>query len=84
MRRSRTKTEVADLVERFLDNRESYPQEWNDFVESSEPDPTIDAYRKKCYDLDPLVNSHEPADEDAVRELSRIIEELRGKQQVSF
>ena len=84
MRRSRTKTEVADLVERFLDNRESYPQEWNDFVESSDPDPTIDAYRKKCYDLDPLVNSQEPVDEDTVRELRRIIEELRGKQQVSF
>lgn len=83
MRPSRTKTEVADLIERFLDNRENYPQEWNDFAESSDPDPTIDAYRKKCYDL-LTVNSHEPADEDAVRELRRIIEELRGKQQVSF
>jgi hypothetical protein len=84
MRRSRTKTEVADLIERFLDNRESYPQEWNDFVECSDPDPAIDAYRKKCYDLDPLVNTHEPADEDAVLELRHVIEELRGKQQLSF
>jgi hypothetical protein len=84
MRRSRTKTEVADLIERFLDNRESYPQEWNDFVEGSDPDPAIDAYRTKCYDLDPLVNTHEPAEEDAVLELRRVIEELRGKQQLSF
>jgi hypothetical protein len=84
MRRRRTKAEVADLIERFLDNRECYPQEWNDFVESSDPDPMIDAYRKKCYDLDPLVNTHEPADEDAVLELRRVIEGLRGKQQLSF
>ena len=77
MRRSRTKTEVADLIERFLENRSSYPQEWNDFVECSDADPAIDAYRRKCYDLDPLVNRPDPVDEDAVHELFGVIEELR-------
>ena len=26
--------EVADLIERFLENRSGYPQEWNDFVDT--------------------------------------------------
>jgi hypothetical protein len=31
--------------------------------------PLIDAYRRKCYDLDPLVNRPVSDDEDAVRDL---------------
>jgi hypothetical protein len=80
MRRSRTESEVADLIERFLDGRSAYPQEWNDFVECSEPDPMLDVYRRKCYELDPEVNRPEPADEQAVEELRQMIEQLRGAQ----
>lgn len=54
LRRGRTKGAVADLIERFLQNRLAYPQEWNDFVECSDPDPAVNAYRKRCYNLDPL------------------------------
>jgi hypothetical protein len=77
MKGSRTKTEVADLIERFLRNHSRYPQEWNDFIECSDPDAIIDAYRRKSCDLDPLVNRPEPVDEDAVFKLRGVVEELR-------
>lgn len=78
MKRKKTKSEVADLIERFMDNRLTYPQEWNDFVEHREPDPVVEAYRKRCYDLDPLVNRPDPVDQDAVAQLRGILEELRS------
>ena len=77
MRRSRTKAEVADLIERFLENRSNYPQEWNDFVECPDPNPAIDAHRRKCWTLDPLVNRPEPVDGGPVQELRSIAEGLR-------
>jgi hypothetical protein len=77
MSRKRTRVEVADLIHRFLENRPAYPQEWNDFVECSQVDPTIEAYRKRCYTLDPLVNRPDPVDENAVAELRGILHELR-------
>lgn len=78
MNRRRTKSEVAELVERFLENRLTYPQEWNDFVERSQSDPVVEAYRKRCYDLDPLVNRPDPVDEDAMAQLRGILKELRS------
>ena len=77
MSRKRTRVEVADLIQRFLENRPAYSQEWNDFVECSQRDPTIEAYRKRCYNLDPLVNRPDPVDENAVAELRGILHELR-------
>jgi hypothetical protein len=78
VRRGHTKEEVADLIERFLQNRLAYPQEWNDFVERSDPDPEVNAYRKRCDNLDPLVNCPAPVDEEAVVELRAIVDELRA------
>src|SRR6266516_1849546 len=72
-----TKAEVAELIERFLENRLTYQQEWNDFVECREPDAVVDSYRKRCYDLDALVNRPDPVDEDAVAQLRGILLELR-------
>ncbi len=77
MRRSRSKAEVADIIERFLAGRSTYPQEWNDFVECSDLDAAIDVYRRKCYELDPLVNRPDPVDEHAVHELCALIKKLR-------
>lgn len=73
-----SKKEVADLVERFLNHRSSYPQEWNDFVETAQRDNSVNAYRLRCYELDPLVNRPGLPDEGAVFELRSIIEELRN------
>ena len=78
VQRNATKTEVADLIDRFLDNRLAYPQEWNDFVECSQKDPDLELYRKKCDKLDPLVNRPDPVDQDALRELRLMAQELRA------
>jgi hypothetical protein len=76
-RRDKTRPEVADLIERFLDCKSLYPQEWNDFVESSQRSKDTDAYRRRCYELDPLVNRPGDMDPTAVGELRSMIDELR-------
>jgi hypothetical protein len=76
-RKERTATEIADLIERFLNGESLYPQEWNDFVECKHPNPVLDSYRRRCGELDPLVNCHDPQDEKALSELRGMIEELR-------
>jgi hypothetical protein len=45
--------EVAQLIERFLEGRSLYPQEWNDFVDISQKDNVIENYRRQCDELDP-------------------------------
>jgi hypothetical protein len=69
--------EIADLIERFLDNKSTYPQEWNDFVDTSQRDKEADRYRKLCYELDPVVNCPDPQDQDAALELRAIVTALR-------
>jgi hypothetical protein len=75
--RPKTATELAELIERFLNGTSSYPQEWNDFVECKHPDRKLDLYRKRCDELDPLVNCPDPQDAKALAELRNIVEELR-------
>ena len=70
--------EVADLIERFLENRSKYPQEWNDFVESRQEGGVIEDYRRQCDELDPLINRPGAPDPDAVARLKSIIERLRS------
>ncbi|HKF69562.1 MAG TPA: hypothetical protein VKB36_23615 [Vicinamibacterales bacterium] len=70
--------EVADLIERFLENRSRYPQEWNDFVDTPQLDGVIEDYRRQCDELDPLVNRPGEPDPDAVVRLKSIIEHLRS------
>jgi hypothetical protein len=70
--------EVAQLIERFLEGRSLYPQEWNDFVDISQKDNVIENYRRQCDELDPLVNRPGAPDPDAVARLKRIIEDLRS------
>jgi hypothetical protein len=73
----RTAEEIADLIERFLNKNGPYSQEWNDFVESREADSRLDVYRKRCDELDPLVNCPGPQDAKAVAELRSMIDQLR-------
>lgn len=70
--------EVAQLIERFLENRSLYPQEWNDFVDTPQKDSVIENHRRQCYELDPLVNCPGVQDPDAVARLKGIIERLRS------
>ena len=68
--------EVADLIERFLEKKPLYRQEWTDFVDTSQRDPVVNAFRKRCYELDPLVNRPGYPDAEAVSALRSMIEEL--------
>lgn len=38
----------------------------------------MDVYRRRCYNLDPLVDRPDPVDEDAIAELRGILHELRA------
>lgn len=78
-KRDRNSQEVAQLIERFLDGKSLYPQEWNDFVDGRLRDKRIDAYRKRCDELDPFVNRPGDPDPDAVAELRAMIETLRSQ-----
>lgn len=76
-RKPKTASEIADLIERFLNGTSLYPQEWNDFVVRSHPDKMLNAYRKRCELLHPLVNRSDPQDAKALQELRNIVHELR-------
>jgi hypothetical protein len=70
--------QAARAIERFLAEKSSYPQEWNDFAETPQEDPRVEQHRKRCDKLSPLVNRPGEMDEVAVSELKSIIEELRS------
>ena len=76
MARAQSPAEVAQLIVRFLEGKSLYPQEWNDFVDCSHPDPTVEAFRRRCDELNPLVNSPDPQDLKALDELRSIVEKL--------
>jgi len=61
--------EVADLIERHLDEKWLYPQEWNDFVDTPQHDRKVDVFRRRCYQLDPLANRPGELDPEAVSAL---------------
>jgi hypothetical protein len=70
--------EAAQIIARFLNDTYShYPGEWSDFVESKQRDPLVERYRKRCDELDPLVNRPGEMDAAAVAELRSIMAELR-------
>jgi len=76
--RDKSLSEIADLIERFLNGNSLYAQEWNDFVDCSQRDPIANKYRKRCDELNPGVNRPDPQDKYAVEELRKMIKELRG------
>ena len=69
---------MADLIERFLQDRLAYPQEWNDFVDTRQRSAEMDGYRKICYEIDPLVNCPGQQDDVSLEELRKLIDVLRG------
>jgi hypothetical protein len=77
--KAKTAKDIADLIERFLNGTSLYPQEWNDFVESRHTDSMLDSYRKRCEELDPVINCPGPQDAKALAELRSIVEQLRGR-----
>lgn len=69
--------EMAGLIERFLDRAPLYGQEWNDFVDAPQHDWRMDAYRRCCYELDPLLNSPDTSDPTAISVLRSLVVSLR-------
>ena len=76
-RKKRSAAEVADIIDRFLTRSSLYPQEWNDFVEGRELAPGLERFRKRCDELDPLVNCPGEQDTSAIAELHNIVKQLR-------
>jgi hypothetical protein len=72
-----TPQEAAQVIERFLDGPGD-SIEWCDFAETSQQDPVVERYRKRCDKLSPLVNRPGEMDEAAVAELRSIIQKLRS------
>ena len=70
--------EAAQVIERFFAGASSYPQEWNDFVETKQQDIRVELYRKRCDELDPQANRPGEMDEAAVVELRSMIDALRS------
>lgn len=77
-KRDMSREEAAQVIERFLEHRSTEPQEWNDFVETPQHDKTVEDYRRRCYELDPLVNRPGDADPKAVAQLRSIMNSLRS------
>ena len=78
-RKSKSATEMANIIERFLSNASMYPAEWNDFISRTHPDTSLDSYRKRCAELSAEIdsstwNSQGPK---AQTELRGILHELR-------
>jgi hypothetical protein len=78
IRKALSATDAANIIERFLDYRSIYPQEWNDFVEGLSVESNVEKYRKRSYELDPVVNTPDRPNEDAIRELREMVEALRA------
>jgi hypothetical protein len=77
-KRDMSPEEAAQVIERFLAETELYLFEWTDFAEIKQQNPRVEAYRKRCDKLSPLVNRPGAMDEAAVAELKSIIKELRS------
>ena len=69
--------QMADLIQRFLEDKPTHGQEWNDFVDTPQHDWRMDAYRRCCYELDPLVNSPGQQDQVALAVLRILVASLR-------
>jgi hypothetical protein len=72
-----TPEEAAAVIERFIDGP-CDSIEWCDFAETRQKDSRIEAYRKRCDRLSPLVNRPGDMDAAAVAELRSIVGDLRS------
>lgn len=68
-RKNLTVHDVGHIIERFLADSPRYAQEWNDFVEGKQRRPGSERFRRRCNELDPLVNGPGDVAEAALAEL---------------
>lgn len=75
----RTGSEIAAIIDRFVSDECTYPQEWNDFVDTRIDDAELDRVRRRCEELDPIVNCPGGQDRDAMNELQAIASKLKKR-----
>jgi hypothetical protein len=71
--------DAAGLIERFLQSKSLYPQEWNDFVDTPQKRTEVEIIRRRCFELDPLINRPGTSDPVALAELESVVSALRTK-----
>jgi hypothetical protein len=74
-----TLRDTACLIERFLEDRPQYAQEWNDFVDTPQRDEKVEVYRRRCYELDPLISQPGKPNPEATAELRSIIAAIKSQ-----
>ena len=77
-KKNMNRQEAAQAIERFLEGRSLYPQEWNDFVDTPQEDSIVESYRQQCHELDPLINRPGAPDPRALNDLKRVLGCLRS------
>jgi hypothetical protein len=73
--------EVADVIERFIDDRCESPWEWDDFISVRIADRALDDIREQCAstrDRFPPSDGKGWCSPEGVAELKRLAEEARG------
>ena len=74
-----TLRDTALLIERFLEDGPQYPQEWNDFIDTPQRDEKVEAYRRRCYELDSLISHPGEPNPEATAELRSIVEAIKSQ-----
>ncbi len=65
-----SQVDLVRLIDRFIDDKLTYPLEWDDFISWEHSDPYIEAMRDRIASLEPLFFSKSPNDRnEAVRQL---------------
>jgi hypothetical protein len=68
-----TISEMVDLIDRSIDDKQSYPLEWDDFVSWENDNPNIEEVRRRIAALEPLFFSKTQTDRE--RGVDLVIEE---------
>ena len=77
-KKNMNRQEAAQVIERFLEGRSLYPQEWNDFVDTPQEDNVVESYRQQSRELDTLISRPGTPDPRALHDLKRVLERLRS------
>lgn len=71
-----TKSEVAEIIEQFLDGTGG-PWDWDDFTSIRIADPELEAIRVRCVELHHATISGQYCGPDGLAEMRRMVDQLR-------
>lgn len=75
--------ELVRLLDRFLDDKMSYPLEWDDFISWPNANPEIEAWRHSISDLEPLYVGGEQESSQAQIALQQIRDDVAASAGIS-